>query len=161
MRRWKELLRRSGGRPAWTPFLARFWPFILGSALVAGGLAAIVLGYYGASGTLHVGLQMPYLLSGGLLGLALVLFGCALLVVHALNRQARLLERLLAQRSAPAPPPPAEPANGLVVVPPGASMFHRPSCSLVEGKTARRLKIATARRRGLAACPLCDPVVAS
>ena len=156
--RVKTLLRRrSAGRPAWLPFLARFWPFILGSALVSGGLAAIVIGYVGASGTVHVGLQIPYLVSGGLLGLALVVFGSALLIVHGLNRQARLLERL-ERRERPAPDPPA---NGLVVVPAGASSFHRPGCTLVEGKSVRRLKVATAERRGLAPCGLCDPLVSA
>lgn len=146
----------------WLPFLGAFWAFILGAILVAGGLVAIVIGYLGASGTLHVGLQVPYLLSGGLLGLALVVFGSALILAHALSRQARLLRRVIeAQRElvARAAASDGEPgADGLVLVPTGASSFHRPGCRLVEGKKARRLKPETAERRGLTPCGICDPV---
>lgn len=153
--------RRPQRPKGWLPFLGAFWTFILGAALVAGGLVAILIGYLGASGTLHVGLQMPYLLSGGLLGLALVVFGSALIVSHALGRQARLLRRLIeAQRdlAARAPPPDGGRSDdGLVLVPAGASSFHRPGCRLVEGKKARRLKPETAERRGLVPCDLCEP----
>lgn len=161
-RRMAGLLRsrKGGSGPGLKRFLLTFWPFILGAALVAGGLAAIVIGYLGASGTLAVGLQVPYLISGGVLGLALVIFGSALLLLHAMNRQARLTRRLLEDRRA-VPPPAADGApspNGLVLVPAGASSFHRAGCSLVEGKSARRLKPETAARKGLTACALCDPV---
>ena len=147
---------------AWSAFLGRFWQFVLGAALVAGGLAAIVLGYLGASGTVHVGLQVPYLLSGGLLGLALVVFGSSLLVSHALGRQARLLRKLIdeiqeleALGLAPTPAPAG--ADGLVLAPAGATSYHRPGCRLLGGKSARRLKPETARSRGLEPCALCDP----
>lgn len=154
--------RRTGRRPAWKPFLLAFWPFILGSALVVAGLAAIVVGYLGAAGTLVVGLQMPYLISGGILGLALVVFGAALLLLHGLNRQARLLKRLIEERGAAAPDgDPASGPDGLVLVPAGATAFHRPGCRLVEGKSARRLKPETAASKGLRPCPLCDPAVRS
>ncbi len=46
--RWpRPFARRRQGRARrpWLAFLGAFWPFILGSLLVAGGLAAIVLGY--------------------------------------------------------------------------------------------------------------------
>jgi len=156
----------NGSSPqGWLAFLARFWQFLLGSTLVAGGLVAIVVGYLGASGTVHVGLQVPYLLSGGLLGLALVVFGSALLIAHALGRQSRLLRRLVdevqeleALGVAPVAPRAPAPSDGLVLVPAGASSFHRPGCRLLEGKTARRLKPETAARRGLSPCSLCDPL---
>jgi hypothetical protein len=157
----RRLRGRPGRRPAWKPFLLAFWPFILGSALVMGGLAAIVVGYLGAAGTLVVGLQMPYLISGGLLGLALVVFGAALLLLHGLNRQARLLKGVLEEGRAASNGEASPTPNGLVLVPAGATAFHRPGCRLVEGKTARRLKPETAARKGLRPCPLCDPAAAS
>ena len=154
--------RGSGARRPWRAFLAAFWPFLLGTALVAGGLAAIVLGYVGVSGTVHVGLQLPYLVSGALLGLALVGLGSALLVVQVLGRQARLLRRLLEESRVAAGPGPAPGSgppsgDGVVLVARGAKRFHRPGCLLVEGKEARRLKPATAARRGLRPCEVCDP----
>lgn len=162
--RWLRLrrMKRPGAARPWRAFLGAFWPFLLGAALVAGGLAAIVLGYVGVAGTVHVGLQLPYLVSGALLGLALVVLGSALLVVQVLGRQARLLRRLLEEtRGAPvAEPAPAASApsgDGVVLVARGAKRFHRPGCLLVEGKEARRLKPATAARRGLEPCEVCDP----
>jgi hypothetical protein len=156
--------RRKGAglRPRpWRSFLAAFWPFILGSVLVAGGLAAIVLGYLGVAGTVHVGLQLPYLASGALLGLALVVLGSALLVLHGLAGQTRLLRRLLEQRASGADTgvASAPQTDGVVLVPRGAKRFHRPGCLLVEGKEVRRLKSITAVRRGLEPCEVCDPAL--
>ncbi|MGH2724212.1 MAG: hypothetical protein ACRDI0_08075 [Actinomycetota bacterium] len=150
----------AAARRPWLAFLGAFWPFLLGSVLVAGGLAAIVLGYLGVAGTVHVGLQLPYLVSGGLLGVALVTLGGALLVTQALGRQARLLRRLLEETRAkgPAREGGGEPTpDGMVVVPKGATRFHRPACLLAEGKEVRRMKPATAASRGLSPCPVCDP----
>lgn len=157
---WLSLPRRGAGRTrSWLAFLGAFWPFLLGAVLVAGGLAAIVLGYLGVAGTVHVGLQLPYLASGALLGLALVVFGSALLVLHGMGRQTRLLRRLLEEARQPVRGadtiPPSD--DGVVLVTRGAARFHRPGCLLVEGKEARRLKPATAVRRGLQPCGVCDP----
>src|SRR5919204_5027238 len=84
-------------RRPWVAFLAAFWPFILGCLLVAGGFAALVLGYFGVSGTVYPGLQLPYLVSGVAVGLALVILGSALIVTQVLTRQARLLRRPLGE----------------------------------------------------------------
>lgn len=148
---------RAGG----AEFLVAFWPFILGSLFVAGGLVAIVIAYFGVAGTLHVGLQLPYAVSGGLLGLALVIVGSALLVLHALGRHARLLRRLLEVSARSEAPPSgdgkAESNNGLVLVARGARTFHRADCIMVKGKQTRRIRIKTAAERGLSACGICDP----
>lgn len=48
---------------------------IVGSALIVLGVAAIILGWVGASDTVAVFEQVPFLISGGLLGLALVFIG--------------------------------------------------------------------------------------
>lgn len=162
--RIRALFRRTGRTRGWRPFLVVFWPFILGSTLVAGGLAAIVLAYFGVAGTVFVGLQLPYVVSGGLLGLALVIFGSALILGHALNRQARLLRRLLeetrAARAGEAGAADGPAADGMVVVPKGAASFHRPGCELVESKQVRRMRVDTATKKGLEPCRLCDPIVA-
>jgi hypothetical protein len=151
---------RAAGR-AWLRFLVAFWPFVLGAACVAAGLAAIVLGYLGASGTLVVGLQVPYLMSGGLLGLALVTLGSALLVAHAVGRQAKLMRRMLEEvrgRAATVSPgPPAPSGNSVVVVAEGGRTFHRPDCLIVAGKDVRRLEPAGAAGKGLLPCRICDP----
>lgn len=146
----------------WLSFIGAFWPFMLGTALIAGGVAAIVLGYLGVAGTLHVGLQLPYLVSGGLLGLALVVLGAGFLLLHALNRQARLLRRLLERIPAAGGNGGVSSGNGeagddVVVAVPGGRSYHRPACMLVAGKDPERLEQAAAAARGLEPCRLCDP----
>jgi hypothetical protein len=142
----------------WLAFVGAFWAFILGSMLVSGGLAAIVLGYLGVAGTLHVGLQLPYLVSGGLLGLALVVLGSALIVLQVLGRQVRLLRRLVERTQATSATigTPVE-TDGSVVAVKGARRFHRPDCILVRGKDVERLPREAASERGLAPCEVCDP----
>jgi hypothetical protein len=150
--------RLAGSAKGWLAFVGAFWPFILGSMLVSGGLAAIVLGYLGVAGTLHVGLQLPYLVSGGLLGLALVVLGSALIVLQVVGRQVRLLRQLVdgTRATAATLEAPAE-TDGSVVAVKGARRFHRPDCILVRGKDVERLRRETASERGLAPCEVCDP----
>jgi Na+/melibiose symporter-like transporter len=49
--------------------------FLVGGASVSLGLAMVLLGYLGASHTIYVFEQIPYLISGGILGGCLVIFG--------------------------------------------------------------------------------------
>jgi hypothetical protein len=56
------------------------WMLVPGSVCVLLGLVAIGLGWYGAANTAREIEQIPYLISGGVLGLALVLLGGLLLV---------------------------------------------------------------------------------
>ena len=62
-------VRRSGGVPLERVLL------IVGSVLVPLGALLILLGWYGASHTPNLFEQVPYLISGGLLGLAFVAAG--------------------------------------------------------------------------------------
>ena len=54
---------------------------VLGTLVVA-GFALLALGWRGAAATLFVPFQVPYIVSGGLLGLGVLGGGLALLVVH-------------------------------------------------------------------------------
>lgn len=56
----------------------------LGILLGAAGFVGIALGWDGASRQVHVEAQIPYVISGGLGGLALVIVGTGLLLAHAL-----------------------------------------------------------------------------
>jgi hypothetical protein len=62
------------------------------SGVVLAGLALLGLGYRGAAALLFVPLQMPYVVSGGGLGLAAVGAGLALLMAH-LDRAEAAQER--------------------------------------------------------------------
>jgi hypothetical protein len=78
------------------PFRLSVW---LGGALVAAGFGAIALAWRGAAALLLVPLQIPYLISGGLAGLGLIVLGLVLLNVQAGRRLAaerrRRLDRVI------------------------------------------------------------------
>jgi hypothetical protein len=54
------------------------WVLVAGGALVVGGLALVIIGWVGTSRTVLVAGQIPYVVSGGLLGVALVFLGAFL-----------------------------------------------------------------------------------
>ena len=67
----------------------------LGLGCIAIGILIIGLAWNGAAGVDFVQGQVPYLLSGGFLGLALVVFGAALVVVQSNRRDRSVLEAQL------------------------------------------------------------------
>lgn len=147
-------------------------------SLIALGLLAILLGFAGASSATAVTpggreqvliqAQFPYLISGGVFGLALVVLGSSLLVVQSARansaRTAAGLDRLAdliaaggtgARGSAAAP----DDVQGLVVA--GSASYHQPNCRLVEGRAdATYLLPVEAVSRGLLACRVCNPPAA-
>lgn len=77
----------------------------VGAAVMTFGFGAILLGWYGAAHSSYLFQEVPYLISGGILGLALVVTGALVIVAGALaragsdgRRHARRLEALLAER---------------------------------------------------------------
>lgn len=62
---------------------------IAGMVVAVVGLAVILVGWWGASGTAIVAEQIPYLISGGVFGLGLVVIGGALFVRYSLTRYLR------------------------------------------------------------------------
>lgn len=147
-------------------FLRWFWQLVAGAACICGGIAAIYLGWYGAAHTRDVTDQMPYVISGGLLGAALIVLGGSFYFsfyvarLHAATRRHaivldRVAERLEALALLAAKG--AERPNGAVLVVPGGQRYHRAGCSLVAGKDASTLTHAEAQERGLQACKVCEP----
>ena len=145
-----------------------------GWLLVVAGLVAIAIGYYGTSREFWVARQVPYVVSGGLLGLALVFFGGLLLGVGDLQRAAQRLTRLellveelhaalLTNADAPGGTA-AHRSNGsterVVSLSTGTS-YHSPDCAIVAGKDdVTSLSVAEAGERGLTPCKLCSPPAA-
>lgn len=74
---------------------------LVGAALIVAGAVAVIAGYWGVSGTLDPGKQLPYIISGGiggvfLLGMgAAVLFSSELADARAQNRETQRLVREL------------------------------------------------------------------
>lgn len=79
---------------------------VLAWALIAAGALALLLGYLGVRGTAYVVEQLPYIISGGLLGLFLLGLGTVLLLSADLRDQWRVLldirdDMALSQSAAP------------------------------------------------------------
>lgn len=71
----------------------------VGVALVVLGVISILAGYWGASGTVNPAEQLPYMLSGGAVGLALVVVGAFLVGRYSMARLFRFwLARLLVEQ---------------------------------------------------------------
>lgn len=159
--------------PAPPPERALFWRWVwsavrpvIGWLLAAAGAAALFFAWYGVSGTPVTAKQLPYVISGGLTGVALVVLAAAFLATEDIRRQLGHLEgverrvddlyQLLTE----------EPADGragerrpeaLVVLDSGSS-YHLADCRLVAGKSAARpLEAGEVSRRDLTPCRLCDP----
>ena len=81
-----ELARLRGKRPARDEEQRLL---LLGAALMPVGLVAVGLGYLGASGTNDFSSQVPFLLSGGVLGLGLTVVGATLFLRYSLGRYLR------------------------------------------------------------------------
>jgi hypothetical protein len=140
----------------------------LGLGLIAIGILLIGLAWNGAAGVDFVQGQVPYLLSGGFLGLSLVVFGAALLIVQNHRRDRSLLESQLRDlntavtRLANAVGGSAGATNGNPVAHPdrvviGSSSYHRPDCRLVAGKGLPSTTLEAALSEGLEACRVCQP----
>jgi hypothetical protein len=133
---------------------------IAGCVLVPLGVALVLLGWLGTSRTPLVFEQIPYLVSGGLLGLALVVAGGFAYFGYWQSvrvREARdQHEQLLAELRRITGPPSASTVNapdGLVMTENG-TMVHRPDCPVVRDRTGLRVVTDDA---GLEPCGICTP----
>jgi hypothetical protein len=151
---------------------------VLGWVLAALGGLALLLGWYGVSGQALTAKQLPYLVSGGLTGIGLLVIAAVFLATEDVRRQ---LDRLgeverkvdalyglfaadiadVAAGSAtvalPVSPRAASDKSTALALPSGSS-YHRADCALVAGKTeAEQVDSAAAGARGLRPCRVCDP----
>ena len=145
-----------------------------GIGLAALGFLVLFLGWNGAASYDRVPAQIPYVISGGMVGLSIVVLGGAMLIVNAqrqdraamLNSLAELkeaVERLSLSAAAGAngsgggagPDLARALAEGLVVAGPGS--YHRPDCKLLDGRgVLPTVTVEAAQERGLAPCRACD-----
>lgn len=154
-------------------------PTHLALGLIGLGFVAIGLGWSGAANVNCVDCQVPYLLSGGVFGLALIILGAGLILFES-GRRARAhiedkIDQLIVAVRESKSVVPTEPngvavakpraaerssTNGMVVV--GRSSFHRQTCRLVEGKEGLDYaSAADAVARGLTPCRVCEPARAT
>jgi hypothetical protein len=165
------------------PDAALFWRWIgkatrpvIGWVLL--GLAAlfILFGWIGVSGTPVVAKQIPYVVSGGIAGVFLAVFGAYFLGTEELRKDSGRLDRLermveelhqvlLTRDDAPAPVQQdeiAQSTNGSAYISlPGSDVYHRADCAMVVSKpNTAMLAPSTIRRRQLTPCSLCEPSLA-
>jgi hypothetical protein len=143
------------------------WLLVVGGLLMPLGVLLILLGWAGASRTPLPFEQTPYLISGGLLGLALVVAGGFVYFAYwqtvriresreqnqQLTAALGRLEALLQARGVVAD---AGAATSTYVATENGSIFHRQDCTVVAGRTD--LRRIDPERDGLAPCRICDPL---
>jgi hypothetical protein len=113
----------------------------VGLGVVLLGLILVFLGWNGAASYDRVPAQFPYLISGGIAGLGLVIVGAALIVVQNQRADRAALQDALAElREAVSLLGTATPStNGTVAIAGdsvvvGPTSYHRPGCRLAEGR---------------------------
>jgi hypothetical protein len=141
----------------------------VGSILMPLGLVLVLLAWYGASHTTRIFEQIPYMISGGLLGIVLVIaggfcyFGFFLARLLATSREMldsllRLEERFESIGLSTASP--VDRSARLPLVPLVATktgtMYHRPECAAVAGRSPAELRTVRATD-GLTPCKMCIP----
>ena len=172
-----ERVRRVGKRSGEDRLL-----LVVGGILTPLGLLLIVLGWMGASETFLLFEQIPYLISGGLLGLGLVFCGGFVYFAYwhtvsiresrtqhqqlldAVNRLEAALTGGTAPRAAATNGGRGRTsANGAgkrdLVATANGSQFHLPDCPVVTGK--EKLRHVDGTEAGMKPCRICDPLGAT
>lgn len=137
----------------------------IGWILAGLGVLAIFIAWVQAADELFVARQIPYVISGGLGGLGLIVLGGVLLHAHDLYRYTDRLDRVeqkvddihRAMVAAGEIVGLGE-ADGAVVMLPTGSTYHVSSCPAIKGKQTTTIDSAeAAAQQGRAACKLCAP----
>jgi hypothetical protein len=141
---------------------------VAGAICMPLGLIVVLLGWWGAAHTPFGFEQTPYLISGGILGLALVVAGGFVYFAYwqtlrvresreqteAVTDALARLEALLASGATTTGGTSAGVTAGFVATPSG-SIYHRPDCTVVAGRTD--LAPVNPARTKLEPCRICNP----
>ncbi len=138
---------------------------LLGLLFVTAGFVVIGKAWDGAASINFTTGQFPYLLSGGFMGLGLIVTGCTLLLLSTVRGErevmskkfdevTKLLARSLTRMQAS--------SNGVAgageQVVAGETTYHRPDCKILQGKTGLApVTVEQAVAEGLSRCRVCDP----
>jgi hypothetical protein len=129
------------------------------------GLVLVWAGWNGSASYNDIRQQFPYLISGGIAGLSLVVIGVGLFVVQSQRADRVQLEANLAQlrlilerMTGGSLGNGSEPAGTLVVA--GPSAYHLATCRLIEGREGlKTMPVESAVAAGLSPCRTCGPPV--
>jgi hypothetical protein len=152
-------------RPDWRRAAVENSRALIAVGMLVAGVVFVLLGWYGAAHTNIFTEQIPYLISGGLLGLGLIIVAGIMASSVSLERRTDELRRdlLRAVQMIPAGDvptngyAPARAGNATVLVLAGGHSYHLAGCPIVEGKELREMGAREAIVSGLAACKLCGP----
>jgi hypothetical protein len=138
---------------------------ILGLTFVTGGFLVIAKAWDGAAEVNFAQGQIPYLLSGGFMGLGLIITGALLLFLATVRSERQLmtdrfdemvrllgrnLNRLQISTNG------SGQSNGQVVA--GEHLYHRAECKVLEGKDGlTTVTVEQASAEGLEPCRVCNP----
>jgi len=151
------------------------WLAVAGGVMIPLGAVLIIAGWYGSAHTTLPWEQTPYVISGGLLGLALVVAGASFYFGYWLTRlvggERELLDvltRIEARLQAAEGDRPSNTtaggravvtgATGSLVATRSGSLFHRPDCQVVAGRSPKELRAVDVSAPGMSACKLCAPL---
>ncbi|MFW6689550.1 hypothetical protein [Streptomyces sp. MAR4 CNX-425] len=142
-----------------------------GWAALAAGAVLCAVGWYGVSGERFAERQIPYLASCTIPGAALIVSGAVLLSRGDQGLAAARVEELYgllvaadgdgrdeegpAGPDGPAPRPAETGGDAPYLAVPGGTLYHRPECPLVDGKTGAAP--VPGGDGPLAPCPVCEP----
>jgi hypothetical protein len=144
-----------------------------------GGAVLLVVAWYDISGTANLYEQMPYLVSAGFSGLALIIVGSALVIAGRGDRVERRLAQLLDAITEaagtdgsrptgdgtgtepgtedPSRPDPVLTASEAFLTVPHGTTYHRPGCLLTREKVATPADPEAISSGELSPCPVCSP----
>lgn len=146
---------------------------LLGGVLAPLGLIAVLLGWFGASHTPNSFEQIPYLISGGLLGLGFVFLGGFLYFTHwvtvlvresraqsdraveALERIESLLTRQGAVAETAVAAAPVDAGDDVLYATPNGTMLHRRDCPVIANRDNAR--VVSRDAPGYTLCRICEP----
>jgi hypothetical protein len=158
--------KRARGRFDWRAFARDNTRMLATLALLGAGVVFVILGWYGAAHTNILTEQIPYLISGGLLGMGLIIVAGVMVAGASQERSndelRREIARAFAAMGSRAPDPGVRAdtfsSNGHhVFVVPGGRSYHVAGCPILEGKEGvKELQPAQASASGYAACKLCS-----
>lgn len=154
------------------------WLAIAGGVLMPLGVILVFIGWYGAAHTSRLFEEIPYLISGGLLGIVLSTIGAALYFGYWLTRivagERQMIEVLARMEAkldgaaakgngaasgagAAASASPSSAAGRFVATRTG-TMFHRPDCPVVADRPPSELRKVKLPATSMAPCKLCAPL---
>lgn len=159
--------------------LRNTWQIVAGAILLPFGIAVIIIGWHGAAYGNVDQKQIPYLISGGVLGLAIVIVGCFFFWAHwlyriydqsdlhhqeAMREQREMMRALMEAVGGYSRPDnrrgdrsPNGAARTFVATPSGSN-FHTSGCPMVANRSSELRVISEQEAQSMKPCRVCEPL---